>query len=304
MSDDPSHLRIVARVPREGIRISDAEIDAALGSIDDADGPMLPTEKHIGPCRVCGSVEELTDEHVPPRGAFNKERSQELSLDDSLGRDDLTQPDGGAWSQGGISGYTLCKRCNNPRWTREYQDWAMVVAAVISRAYQLNGDLDQIVGYPGAADVTFKGRYPGRFVRQVISMFLSISGGPELAETYPDLRALVMGDTPRELPSPLRLYFQAYAGPTSRFVGGRGAIKANVETGEIQRLMAIDFPPMGFILLLEGPPLDQGLDISPFSMIDPDQKLDPTAEFLAIGFGHKPFPADYRTKATMMAERG
>jgi hypothetical protein len=68
-------------------------------------------------------------------------------------------------------------------------------------------------------------------------------------------------------------------------------------------MLVFDFPPMGLILLLDGPPLDVGIDITDFTELGVDESRTLTAD-ITIGYGHKPFPGDYRTKAQIVAERG
>jgi hypothetical protein len=137
---------------------TNAEMEAALVSIDAA-GAMLPSERWTGRCYVCGKTADLTEEHIPPRSAFNKERTRKISLDDMLGRDELEVPDSGEVTQGGIRGFTLCDSCNNltgVRWGREYHEWAKSLVMLIQAIYSKHGDLDGMMGFPTATDVTFQ----------------------------------------------------------------------------------------------------------------------------------------------------
>lgn len=266
---------------------------------------ILPATKGIDCCRICGNEAVMTAEHIPPRAAFNKGTGRNVGLNEILGPGALNSLDlgSGPFQQGGIKGYTLCSRCNSRTgelWGPEYKEWANWFAALILQTEERYGDLEKLVGPLIVTDVTFKGIHPGRFIRQLLSMFLSISGGPELAQQYPDLPSLVLGESPRPLPEPLRLYLHGYAGGLSRFFGGSGVPQIDVVTGTSRRLMAIDFSPMAFMLLLDGPPLDIGLDISEFSTIDVHTSADLVGD-VPIGFGYCPFPGDYRTKATMAA---
>lgn len=66
-----------------------------------------------GPCAICGSIEDLTVDHVPSKGATRiaamevRSLTDRLSIDRVHGRFEL--------SQNGVKFRSLCKRCNNVR---------------------------------------------------------------------------------------------------------------------------------------------------------------------------------------------
>jgi hypothetical protein len=63
--------------------------------------------------------------------------------------------------------------------------------------------------------------------------------------------------------------------------------------------------PLSTILLTDGPPDPYlGIDISQFTTIPVDAKsAEIRADGILIGFGHKPFPGDFRTKGQLLAQR-
>jgi hypothetical protein len=144
-----------------------------------------------GTCRICGIAAEMTEEHLPPKGALNVQRGREIALDDALGSDELHVPATGKWLQGGIRGYMLCESCNNTtgRWGREYQEWARRAILLIKDLPIPVDELDAAADYP-YLQVEFKKVYPARFVRQVIAMVLCVSGAAELGYRHPELVAL------------------------------------------------------------------------------------------------------------------
>lgn len=276
----------------------------AMGGLPTSTGEeMFPSGPRLGHCRVCGVYGEMTEEHLPPRGAFNKERVRTVNPMDVIGNDRLDPPVNGAVLQGGIRGHVLCADCNNPRWAREYQEWA-------SRAYNLMASrpekppqIDLRAGYPAFAEVTFKGVYPGRLIRQVLSMMATISAGSQLTTKYPVIRDLVLGGAPRPLPEPLRLEFLLYGHNVSRIVGGpEGQVWYKVAERTLRRVLAIDFRPLAFVLTVDGPAANVGVDITSFAEVPIDEKQNVTFEDLAVGFGHKPWPCDYRTKGQILAD--
>ncbi len=65
-------------------------------------------------CRVCRrNVARLTFEHVPPRAAFNSERTRVYGLEHWLQRGERGELHGGRIEQRGAGDLTLCEDCNN-----------------------------------------------------------------------------------------------------------------------------------------------------------------------------------------------
>lgn len=302
-----SPFRLVANPAADPAWLNAAVAGLPPAALAGGGPPLFPPAKHVGACRICGRVTELTEEHLPPRGAFNKQRHQEVPVDEVLGADDLDPEGGGRILQGGIRGYMLCGDCNGftGRWGREYQGWAGRAFRMIASTGKAPADIDETDGYPYIA-AAFLNVYPGRFIRQVLSMMLSISGSPELGERYPQLRELVLGGPPRQLPDPLRVYLNLYAHHVSRIAGGRaGQGRFDADQGVWRWLLEVSFVPLSTILVINGPPDPElGLDITSFTECDPDVKsAEIDFEGLRIGFGHKPFPGDFRTKGQLLAQR-
>lgn len=69
----------------------------------------------LGTCRICGTEDELSFEHVPPRAAFNNHRIFEADID-AL-RTGKWSPgeriEDGKYKQRGAGAHTLCGRCNS-----------------------------------------------------------------------------------------------------------------------------------------------------------------------------------------------
>ncbi len=286
------------------------EIQRLLGEVgieaSESDEELFPRGPRMARCRICGEERDLTEEHIPPRGSYNKQRVRSVAIESVIGRQDLDVPDEGQVVQGGVSGFTLCGPCNNltGRWGREYQLWAGVFMHLLRSQPKLPPEVDEEPGFPAFSEVVLKDLYAGRFVRQVLSMMLTISGSADLGDRIPDLRELVLGGAPRPLPNPLRLYFLLYGSGNGRYAGGpRG--QAWMSSGVVRRVLSIDFPPMAFLMVLEGPEIDDlGVDISALTEWAVDRQSDVQFENLPLGFGNKPWPADYRTKGQMRAEAG
>jgi hypothetical protein len=271
--------------------------------------PMFPRHAHEGTCRICGRVDAMTEEHLPPRGAFNRGRGRSPELVDALGREELDPPETGSVFQGGVSGFMLCGECNNltgTRWAREYQGWARRAAAALAGIPGGIASADETVGFPAWDELIFKSVYPGRYVRHVLTMMLCLSGDETLGERFPVLRRLILGGEPEPLPDPLRLYFSVVAGPVGRLVGGpRGQLWIDLETRSRRRILAADFPPLAQVLVVDGPEApDLGVEITDLTTYELDRRTNVKFEDLPLGFTYKPWPTDYRNRATILADRG
>jgi hypothetical protein len=267
---------------------------------------LFPRGPRNGICRICGTVAEMTEEHMPPKGALNVQRGRQVALDDALVSDELDPPVTGSWLQGGIRGYMLCEPCNNTtgRWGREYQEWARRAVLLLKGLPASVEELDESNGY-SYVDVEFKNVYPARFVRQVIAMMLCVSGSAALGRRHPELVALALGGPAIPLPPPLRLYFNLYADSTARIIGGPyGQGVYSQEAGEWRWMLEVSFAPLATIMLLEGPS-DPGLgmDISELTGYELDQRSNIEFRDLRVGFGHKPFPGDYRSRGRLIADQ-
>lgn len=75
--------------------------------------PFLIRGPLRGPCAICGTPDNLTLDHVPPKGATRitavemRDLTARLSMDGTQGRCEL--------SQDGVKFRSLCRRCNNER---------------------------------------------------------------------------------------------------------------------------------------------------------------------------------------------
>lgn len=270
--------------------------------------PLFPSEAFEGRCRICGKIALLTEEHLPPRGAFNKGRGRSPGLEELLGREDVDPPDTGVMEQGGVRGFMLCGSCNNytgTRWSREYQEWARRAALALASVPGGIAAVDAAVGFPGWDELTFKSVYPARYVRQVLSMMLSISGSSELGDRLPVLRRLVLGGDPEPLPEPVRLYMLIVAGPMARIAGGPdGQLWVDLEARARRRVLAVDFPPLAHTMIVEGNPAPElGVDISTLTEYELDTRTDVSFKEIPLGFTYKPWPTDYRSRGQLLRDR-
>ncbi len=236
-----------------------------------------------GHCRICGRLDYLTFEHIPPRSAFNDSRVLLSTIDEWMAtdRDGRTR---GSYQQGGAGGHVLCGRCNNStgRWyASEYVRWAKSIVPILARLPACER--------PGLLGIS--GCYPLRLLKQAVVMFLAAST-ERFADGHPDLRNFVLDKRSRNLPPRYEFYMTLYRGPMARTV----PFSVVVRDGRPQALGEVAFAPFAFMVTFDSPPHRSVGRITHFSSYDYDQPSDLDLP-VAIGEGHTPFPEDYRTKA-------
>jgi hypothetical protein len=121
-----------------------------------------PVEGH---CRVCGAYGQLSQEHVPPKRAFNGMPYIRLDLEQAmaLGPDEVPE---GPKREGGIRFHTLCRQCNN-----DFGGW--YARAFVEWCYQGMTILQRSDGRPRL--VYAHHVYPMRVIKQIITMFFSVN---------------------------------------------------------------------------------------------------------------------------------
>lgn len=280
---------------------------APAGWVETGGPVMLPRDRAVGECRICGQTASLTREHVPPRAVGNKGQFRGHTFRDWLDRKPGELDMGrGTPGQGGIWGYTLCKNCNDltgRRYGAEFKAWS-------ERA----GQLLRQVGSPRAADLNPRpfgiafslggsedgGVAPGDFIRQVLSCMCSISGPWNLAERHPIIRRMVLDRECATLPAPLAVHLGFCFGPASRICGPQLSVD-NV-TGEWAWLMELTYPPLALMMVIASNHriVSHGVDITHFTEVAPKRRVKFEVPDGAIaGFSWSPYPWDLRSSAAL-----
>jgi len=246
-----------------------------------------------GICRICGNLEDLTFEHIPPKSAFNKGRVRSISLKDWLGRGDLDYT-GGWIQQRGMGDEVLCGRCNSflgREYVLEYREWARWGMGVLSIAPT---DAQAVVA-------TIPRRRPLRFLKQCVAMVMG-TNAPGFAEIHPALQKFVLDVNEKNLPDKYDVYLTLFRGPRARTTGVAGNI--DLYRGTTRVMSEVAFPPFGIIMAFDSPPPETAFGrINPLRQFGPDDVADVRLELL-IGEGHTPFPGDYRTRDEVERQAG
>lgn len=252
-------------------------------------------------CHICGKVLRLTFEHLPPRSAFNTGRVEVFGIQNWLARDEDGRMRGGICQQRGAGAYTLCSECNSRtgRWyVPELSAWVRLGIGVLSQLpppEEGNRDPD-----PKMARVLFKGVYPLRFLKQIITMFLS-ANSPDFGRAHHELVSFVLDREKAGLPERYASYLALFRGPMDRCTGLTGCW--NEVTHQMEFLTEIAYVPFAYVMSIDTPRdvLPVG-NISNFAMWGYGQQCDIELD-MVVGFGHTPFPADYRSNAAIEADR-
>jgi len=293
-----------------GQRMLDEGMRELPGVWGDSTVEMLPQKRHRGRCRLCGNDEMLTREHIPPGAALNLGRSRVHTIEEWIRRqgDDLP---GGVLRQGGNWSFTLCKPCNDrtgARYGDEYKRWADVILNMLAEAKTNVRELDAEL-QPRGGTMTLDGGdgrpspRPGAFVRQVLSMFCSLSGGYDLAGKFPAIRRIVLDGAVEPLPAGMSIGMTIYLNTRSRVVGPMWV--GDTRRGTWRWLMEVAHAPIATLLVLKSNREDDGpahiCDISNFTQIGPNAHARVDGD-IQITTAYQPEVGDYRTRAQVEAE--
>jgi hypothetical protein len=160
---------------------------------------------------------------------------------------------------------------------------------------QLPAD-DDVAVEPMMARIKLAGVRPLRVAKQIVAMMLAING-EEFGQINPALSEFVLDPDARGLPPEFELYLVLYRGQLARQSGVSGRL--DVGTGATHLLTELARPPFAYVMSIDEPspaiPLGRITHLADF-----DQATEATLDLeLVVGFGHTPYPADYRTRAAV-----
>ena len=249
-------------------------------------------------CALCGKKRKLTFEHIPPRAALNNKPVKVVTgeaLINQIG-DSNKLP----WDMNGVqytinqkgSGrYSLCEECNNKTghwYGAEYKKFTGTALSIVFDE-NVNTNSNEINA------VEISSIYPLRVIKQILSMFCSISGANKKMQT---IRNFVLDKEIVGLPRDrykLCMYFtqSSLARQYSMFV-----ICSNGKNGtHMQMISEITALPLGFILYFDPKPDDlcKGFDITCFSNYHYDEICNVTLPLILYEI-NSTLPLDFRTK--------
>lgn len=245
------------------------------------DRRKMSRQRPIGPCKLCGAVGPLTDEHIPPKGSLpSKKYSVEVQSGDAYFLGGPARP-----YQRGFHQPALCERCNKltgARYGREFSAWSKWGHQLLEEMRrELPRRVDPYIGYPA------------RIAKQVVATMIAASQS-SLTDSRPDLRMFVLDPNSHLTRGQLRLATYLCPTHTGRSTGVATAMKVG-QTPHV--LVEFALPPFGYVLTLDGQPIDnRPVDIGWFATCGFEEQREITLSHIPVLPTHEGFPGDYRTK--------
>jgi hypothetical protein len=241
-----------------------------------------------GTCHICGDYGELSDEHIPPRNAFNDGRYFEVDFKESIhfGPEYVPTKQDGRLRQGGIRFPTLCRNCNSDLggwYGREFVDWCHKGMFILT----------ETGGPPNGFCVVDV--YPSRIIKHVATMFFSVNNNEfRLTERGADLVRILKNRDRRGLPDGFRFftYFNREGQPRHNAISAL----ADLYGGTIRVISEITYPPFGYVMMIDSEPPDPRLyEITDWAWCDHDDKRMVCLELPVLATHLNWFSGDYRT---------
>lgn len=253
--------------------------------------------KHLGICKLCGELKDMSPEHIPPKKAFNSNKVTVLPFEEVIKT--MAGSDGrmpwdiqglrGSIQQGGYKKYCLCHSCNNNtgQWyMRSYTDLAKTIHTMI-------GSENLSVG----SSYSFKihDLYPLRLYKAMMTMMCDINNNCFGDE---QLRQFLLNKESNDIDtSKYSLYMYLVSTQMPRINSLSGIFNIHNPNNSIM-VSEVNSYPIGFALYLEKPQkyIPFGLSVDGFVSYDYNTKCD--IQFVGMPYLdiNSQFPADYRSK--------
>jgi len=159
----------------------------------------------------------------------------------------------------------------------------------------------QILARAGGSPTLFYLNYvfPLSIIKQVATMFFSVNG-PGFRQANPELVQFVLDRDRKYLPPKYRFFTYFMGAGRSRRTGI--AAKLDAVTGGISVMSELTFPPLGYLLSLQGEVPDSRLfEITHFARFDYGQ-FEVMELRLPVMQTHMWFPGDYRPKDEILRQ--
>lgn len=287
--DDEANARLAARAHELLRPLYDREL---LGP-----DPGLPRHPHVGVCRLCAQVTDLTFEHIPPKSAGNTGRRRGVDAVTAFEQEDPAAFPRTGWfpSQRGVGAAVLCGPCNSWCGTNLVPSYAELANDVVKTVADSVLERDGVVYLPGMIQLDLPDYRLGAVSRQAVVMLLAASGGAALVRRWPMLERIVRGSE-EPLPEELTLGLSLVFGPRARLVPPSGVIGPG-ETMSV--LVEAAFMPFAWTLTIgEGRPEPVGQDVRDWLQHPIDAAVAVKVE-LSTGTVQTAGPGDYRDERSI-----
>ena len=251
----------------------------------------MSRKKVIGRCHICGSIGNLSFEHVPPQAAFNKQPVrlskseallQKLNTGDFENLQTIIQ-------QKGLGRYTLCNKCNNNTgawYVRDYVDWVYQAAIILLHT-------------SGKPTLFYQFRiFPLRVIKQIICMFFS-ANGPNFRDEHPGLVKFVLDKNENNLDPQIRIGCYYNPSQVSRQTGIAGVWRNF--SRKIHVISEISHFPFGYIMFIDTEMHSYGVqDISFFTRFRWNDWKELSLRIPGYDI-YTWYPGDFRSRADIQA---
>jgi len=250
----------------------------------------------IGKCHICGRIEKLSFEHVPPKRALNSNKAFMYLGKDVIGLEKFPWDLGGVAKkqlQRGIGFNTLCEKCNND--TGAWYGGAFVDFTRQGYEAIINNEiLDK-----KSINIQFRNIYPLRVIKEIIAMFFSINN-PELSSAIPEFRDFVLDREKRGISEDkYGFYIFISTGRFLRYIGIGGILYSDKSFKVASELCA---PPFGYIFEIDPKGKNQSVDITFFANnYTYNDCVNITIEIPVLGISSY-LPLDYRNKEQIIQD--
>jgi hypothetical protein len=192
-------------------------------------------------CRLCGTSDDISFEHVPPKSCFNSTtRYTKVPFLEYIQRKDLLKSVSKLKiEQGGVGFHSLCRSCNTKlglNYVRAYHEFVRCLGYIISR------------NESNYFQVEIRDLQPLAILKQVISMFLTVNDY-KFSQTFKELTDFVNEPNSNSLPDRYRIFC---------YLNSEGAMrhfplcaKGNFNSKNSIICSEITFPPAGFVLTID-----------------------------------------------------
>jgi len=250
-------------------------------------------KEHIGYCHICQKYGKLSFEHIPPKLALNNRRTKAYTGDSMI--ELISGKNRYPWDkeglryeslQKGFGVYTLCCSCNSLTGTlyaEEYAKWFYSVLEMIRKNQKEYND-------SFGAQFTLAKVYPGRFIKQILS--IACSSYPNFVNDYPFVKDLILKKNFvfKENPG-FKIYMYLLKTPLNGYTSKAGYLLKDVGLKFVNEIFLY---PFGFIISLSDFE-EREMDITSFIQYGYDDEA--IIDFKAnIHEKNSLFPIDYRSQ--------
>jgi hypothetical protein len=193
-----------------------------------------------GECNICGLHGNLTEDHIPPKGAIRVTQMEMRHLIEVLSAPGSLSK--GRLSQNGVKFRTICPRCNNKLLGRCYDP------ELIQFTKSVGTLLKSSLKLPPRINVNL---VPQKVLRAVIGHMLAFGLGRPASGPFEEAMAKYFLDNTKALPPDINLYYWIYLHQAQVIV--RDAALTNLRVKEPVIFKLLKFFPLAFFATWKEP---------------------------------------------------